>query len=147
MQRKPHGKNLRKGRFSEPNRIYLITTVTENRIRVFEDFHAARGLVAVLRQEQCLQRADTLAYVIMPDHLHWLMELGHAISLSGVVGAVKSVSAHRFDGIKWQAGFYDHAVRKEEDLQGMARYLVANPLRAGLVAKIGDYPHWDAVWL
>ncbi|KFN46779.1 hypothetical protein N790_08155 [Arenimonas malthae CC-JY-1] len=24
---------------------------------------------------------------------------------------------------------------------------MANPLRAGLVADIGDYPFWDAVWL
>ena len=23
----------------------------------------------------------------------------------------------------------------------------ANPLRAGLVTRIGDYPHWDAIWL
>jgi putative transposase len=38
-------------------------------------------------------------------------------------------------------------VRKEDDLVGLARYLVANPLRAGLVQRIGEYPHWDAVWL
>ena len=29
----------------------------------------------------------------------------------------------------------------------VARYIVANPLRAGLVTKIGDYPFWNAVWL
>jgi hypothetical protein len=29
----------------------------------------------------------------------------------------------------------------------LARYIVANPLRAGLVEHLGDYPHWDAVWL
>jgi len=29
----------------------------------------------------------------------------------------------------------------------MARYIVANPLRAGLVERIGDYPLWDATWL
>ena len=28
-----------------------------------------------------------------------------------------------------------------------ARYIVANPLRAGLVKQIGDYPLWDAIWL
>lgn len=47
----------------------------------------------------------------------------------------------------WQAGFHDHAVRREEDLAGIARYIVANPLRAGLVDAIGDYPLWDALWL
>jgi putative transposase len=29
----------------------------------------------------------------------------------------------------------------------IARYIVANPLRAGLVAKVGDYALWDACWL
>jgi putative transposase len=147
MPQKPHGKDLRKGRFSEPNRIYLITTVTKNRKRVFEDFYAARCLVSILRQEQCLERAETLAYVIMPDHLHWLMSLGQSLALSAVVGAVKSLTAHRLKEVIWQRGFHDHAVRSEEDLPEMARYIVANPLRAGLVTKIGDYPHWDAKWL
>lgn len=47
----------------------------------------------------------------------------------------------------WQKGFHDHAIRKEENIQQLARYIVANPLRAGLVEKIGDYPLWDAIWL
>jgi hypothetical protein len=38
-------------------------------------------------------------------------------------------------------------LRSDDDLQDMARYVVANPLRAGLVARIGDYPFWNAVWL
>jgi len=29
----------------------------------------------------------------------------------------------------------------------IARYIVANPLRAGLVSRVGDYPLWDACWL
>jgi len=32
-------------------------------------------------------------------------------------------------------------------VQATARYIVANPLRAGLVERLGDYPLWDAVWL
>ncbi|MGA9470718.1 MAG: transposase, partial [Candidatus Macondimonas sp.] len=47
----------------------------------------------------------------------------------------------------WQPGFHDRAMRREEDLRSAARYLVGNPLRAGLVEKAGDYPHWDAVWI
>ncbi|MCY1446959.1 hypothetical protein D9M71_635550 [compost metagenome] len=47
----------------------------------------------------------------------------------------------------WQKGFHDHALRHDEDLQDVARYIVANPLRAGLVKRAGDYPLWDAAWL
>ena len=47
----------------------------------------------------------------------------------------------------WQKGYHDRAVRSEEDLRNVARYIVANPLRAGLVKRLGDYPFWDAAWL
>ncbi|MEJ1380959.1 MAG: transposase, partial [Candidatus Sedimenticola sp. (ex Thyasira tokunagai)] len=63
------------------------------------------------------------------------------------VAAVKSVSARHLGGGVWQAGFHDHALRREEDIIGVARYVVANPMRAGLADRVGDYPHWDAAWL
>ena len=47
----------------------------------------------------------------------------------------------------WQKGYFDRALRYEEDLKAAARYIIANPLRAGLVAQVGDYPLWDAIWL
>jgi hypothetical protein len=47
----------------------------------------------------------------------------------------------------WQRGFFDRAIRKDDDLLGIARYIVANPLRAGIVDSVGDYPLWDAMWL
>ena len=50
-------------------------------------------------------------------------------------------------GAIWQDNYHDQAVRAEEDLRKMARYIVANPLRANLVEHIGDYSLWDAVWL
>jgi putative transposase len=147
MQGRYHSRDLRKGRFSEPGRIYLITTTTEDRKKIFSDFMSARCVTQALRNEERMQRAKTLAYVIMPDHLHWLMELGKHETLPKVVGDVKSVTSHLLGGNLWQTGFHDHALRKEEDLVTLARYIVANPLRAGLVDHIGDYPHWDAIWL
>jgi REP element-mobilizing transposase RayT len=63
-------------------------------------------------------------------------------------GAARQVNALRGSLQRvWQRGFYDRAVRKEDDLVDMARYIVANPLRAGLVRSIKCYPHWDAIWL
>ena len=83
----------------------------------------------------------------MPDHLHWLMQLGETSPLSRVVHQVKSVSAHRLGRPLWQAGFHDHVLRREEDVRQIARYIVSNPVRAGLVDRVGDWPHWDVVWL
>jgi hypothetical protein len=50
-------------------------------------------------------------------------------------------------GAAWQKGFYDRALRSDEDVVVVARYIVANPLRNGLVERIGDYPYWNATWL
>ena len=88
----------------------------------------------------------------MPDHLHWLVTLQTG-SISKLMQRIKGQSAISINhalgihGQLWQKGFHDRAIRKEEDLQAIARYVVANPLRAGLVDRIGDYPLWDAIWL
>jgi len=93
-----------------------------------------------------------LAWVVMPDHFHWLVELKHS-TLAQLVLATKSRSARAVNarlgrsGRFWQKGFHDRAIRREEDLQAVARYIIANPLRAGLVRRVQDYPLWDAVWL
>lgn len=145
--RHPHSHRLRSGRFSQAAQVYMVTVVTLNRQPFFEDFAAARTLVQTLKTASDLQRATTLAYVVMPDHLHWLMQLHEGTQLARCVRDVKSVTTHRLGHAVWQRGFHDHAVRREEDLQALARYVVANPVRAGLVSRTGLYPHWDAVWV
>ena len=141
------------GRFSQTNRIYHVNTATLERRPVFASMFNGRQVVNALRCEDQLGGSTTLAFVVMPDHLHWLVQLDGSRSLSETVCIVKSQSARRINALNvtksriWQRGFYDRAVRKEDDLLTVARYIVANPLRAGLVNSLGDYPLWDAVWL
>ncbi len=147
-----HGKDLRKGRYSEPGRPYLVTTVVENREKLFKDFWLARLLVAELRATTDQGIVESLAWVIMPDHLHWLL-IPKAVALKIVMQRTKSLSALSINralgrrGPVWQKGYHDRALRREEDLLAMARYIVANPLRAGIAHSLADYPHWDAIWL
>ena len=67
--------------------------------------------------------------------------------LAGVKVRVQGVSGRLCGASLWQRGYHDHAVRKEENIREIARYIVANPLRAGLVRSLKDYPYWNAVWL
>ena len=88
----------------------------------------------------------------MPDHLHWLIRLGDGTldELMRRIKARSSLAINRHNGRNgrlWQDGYHDHALRHEDGLQELARYVVANPLRAGLVERLGDYSHWDAIWL
>ena len=152
--RKPHSQDLRKGRVSIPNQVYLVTTVTDERARIFSEFRYGRILVQALRHQHEAGAVDSLAYVVMPDHLHWLFALGRGSSLSRIVGDTKRFSAKEINRLRgtpgktiWQDGFHDHAVRREEDLKDIARYIIANPIRSGLVRRVGDYPLWDACWI
>jgi len=94
----------------------------------------------------------SLAWVVMPDHVHWLIELKDE-TLSTLMRGFKARSSivlrktGALSAPVWQAGYHDRALRREEDVVMAARYIIANPLRAGLVDKVGDYPHWDAVWV
>jgi len=145
--------DLRKGRYSEPGREYLVTTVTHQRQPWFTDLYVGRLLVKEMQQLQGEGNAIWLAWVIMPDHFHALLSLSGAGSLGDVMHKLKGRSARAINsqagrtGPFWQRSFHDHALRTEEDRLEIARYVVVNPLRAGIVGRLGDYPHWDSVWL
>jgi len=146
-------RNTRRGRPSRPNQVYHVTMVTRRRARLFTDLSRGRVVVDAIRKESESGRCATLCFVVMPDHVHWLVRITEQGDLSKVVRRVKadvSSEAERLgEGAPnvWQNGFHDHAMRSDEDLVAAARYIVANPLRAGLVRRIGNYPLWDAVWL
>ncbi|MFT0521385.1 REP-associated tyrosine transposase [Pseudomonas faucium] len=143
---------LRQGRYSEPGRLYLLTTVTRNRTPLFKHLPYARAVIQQLRLSDHQGNCRSLAWVLMPDHLHWLIELG-PVSLGVLMCTFKSRSScalYRAGAERqhiWQPGFHDRALRKEEDVRAAARYIIANPVRAGLVPRAGEYPHWDCVWL
>ena len=148
----PNSHRLRLGRSSEVGRAYFITAVVHNRQPIFSDWQTGRLLVDQLRQAHDKGQAESIAWVVMPDHFHWLMQL-KSDDLGAVIGGIKARCTHAVNkktgrrGALWQTGFHDRAIRDDEDLKPFARYIVANPLRAGLVEKIGDYPLWDACWL
>ena len=145
--------DLLTGRYSSPGQVYLVTTVTAGRLPVFTDFTLARCVVNALRHTHDAGHVNSLAWVLMPDHLHWLFQLGDTGSLATAMHSFKGRSARAISQMDaglcgiWQRGYHDRALRQEEDVRGAARYLAANPLRAGLVTQLGDYSHWDAVWV
>ncbi|WP_149086810.1 REP-associated tyrosine transposase [Pseudomonas prosekii] len=143
---------LRIGRFSEPGRIYLITAVVHQRQPFFADWRLGRLVVKQLREAQEDGWADFLTWVVMPDHVHCLLQLRNR-TLAEVMCRIKARSSRAVNlalgrqGRLWQKGYHDRAVRKEEDLKDLARYVILNPVRAGLVTRVHDYPLWDACWL
>ena len=151
-ERLPQGHKLRCGRHSEPNRIYFVTSCCSGGRRVFVRPGFAQLVLNQSRREEKVGDCRSLAFVVMPDHIHWLLQIGAGRSLQAIVASLKGSTAYRINKIRgqqgrvWQAGFHDHAVRKEESLENLAAYLVRNPVRAGLVTNVDDYPFWLSVW-
>ena len=123
---------------------YSLTLVTRDRAPVFTD----QGIVdATLR---CLTRSCTRygfslhAYCFMPDHLHLLVSGQQDSSLADFVHHFKQLSGHHYKrehgASLWQISYYDHVLRRDEDLPTVARYIWENPVRAGLVQDRGGYP-------
>ena len=144
---------LRKGRHSRAGQIYLVTFTTARRQCHFAEWRVASDAARWLSAPANWPNANLLAWVLMPDHWHGLIELRGDSCLSTSVGDCKGRTAralrisHPWLGPIWCPGFHDRAMRRSDELKAAARYLLNNPVRAGLVQRIGEYPFWDAIWL
>ena len=152
-QVKPGYSALRKGRVSITGQVYIVTSVVNNREKIFTDFNAACVASRIFEQNIIMGDSQMLTWVLMPDHVHWLLQLDEGDKLSILVNKLKSASARAVNhvlqrsGQIWMKGFHERALRQEDDLLAVARYIVVNPIRAGMVQRVGDYPFWNSVWL
>lgn len=153
MESRSGHRALRRGRVALPNQIYHLTATTRRRAPFFSDFVVARAAAACFEDSVLLGDTRVLAWVLMPDHAHWLLQLGESADLVMTMNRWKSASARAANlaldrtGPLWAHGFHDRALRREQDVVAVARYIIANPVRAGLAVRVGDYPFWNAVWL
>jgi hypothetical protein len=84
----------------------------------------------------------------MPDHIHILTgpdDREASPPLPRFIQRFKSAATHRLwrlgiSGVVWQSSYYDHVLRKDEDLERVARYILGNPVRKGLVDAAEAYP-------
>ena len=90
------------------------------------------------------KKYDLEAAVVMPTHVHLILkpllknERGY-YSLAEIHHSIKSYTANYFKIRMWQDENYDHIIRNEKDYLEKLRYLVTNPVEAGLVARAEDY--------
>lgn len=151
--RKPGHAALRRGRISTVGQLYLVTFSTHRRQPLFSNYRLAMDTAREIHDPRSWQRARLLAWVLMPDHWHGLIELGEGESLPDLMRGFKGNVSRRLRlqwpalGPVWAKSFHDRALRRGEDALAAARYIVLNPLRAGLVRRIGDYPFRGAVWI
>lgn len=142
---------LQQGRRSAVGNIYIITTVVNGRRRIFVDSACADIVVETIRLAETRRQTYTIAWGVMPDHVHWMLQL-RAGTLAECMQRFKSQSARIINRLRgtsgslWQAGYFDHAIRDESALRRHARYIAANPVRAGLCDRVDGYAHAWCRW-
>ena len=112
--------------------------------RLFINIDIVSPMVEILLDSLESQRAEAYVYLFMPDHLHIL--LGGSDDTSDLWKCVVDfkqrsgywLSRNGFEG-KWQKDFYDHILRKDEDIRKQVKYILNNPVRKGLVDNWRDY--------
>ncbi len=133
---------LRRGRFSQAGAFYFITFCTAGRKAGLTEGDRPN---AVQQELHVMTRGDVWTLhcgTIMPDHVHLLVELGPKLSLSKAVARLKARTAAKLReaGLSWQAGYFDHRIRPEEDILPYFLYTFLNPYRAGLGPERTEWP-------
>src|SRR6185295_19724426 len=122
---------------------YSLTFCTKGRKPTFTN-----GDVVALVLEQILRAARengfaVVAYCFMPDHLHLLVEAKTDSSdCLRFIARAKQYSgfyySQRFHEVLWQRYGYEHILHDDEATLSVARYILCNPIRKGLVERVED---------
>ncbi|MFQ5956551.1 MAG: transposase [Candidatus Brocadiales bacterium] len=124
---------------------YFVTICTKDEKPILYD-GLAEDIVSCLKELRVSHGFKLYVYCIMPDHIHLLLSPGDSgLGLSKIIQIFKSMTTRRYraNGAKdilWQTYFYDHVVRREEDLNNIAKYILENPVRKGIVTDWQSYP-------
>jgi REP element-mobilizing transposase RayT len=125
--------------------VYFITCCTVDRRAILH-----RAAFQQAFEDFCRRAVDygvhVGRFVIMPDHVHLFAALrDEACSLSIWVKSLKNTLSKSLremgtPGPHWQKGFFDHLLRSHDSYDQKWEYVIANPVRAGLVSRSVDWP-------
>ncbi|MEQ8209330.1 MAG: transposase [Lacipirellulaceae bacterium] len=94
-------------------------------------------------------RYDTDCLVVMPNHVHLIVQFRSGTSLAKQTRSWLQYSAREVNqrlgrqGKFWQSEPFDHLIRSEEQFHYLRRYIAENPEKAGL--GVGEYLYWNRV--
>ncbi len=91
------------------------------------------------------KRYRLIAWVIMPNHVHILIETLEGNPLSEIMQSIKSYTAHEANkllgrkGSFWFKEYFDRYIRDGRHFQATVRYIEENPVKARLCARPEDW--------
>ena len=124
---------------------YSLTYCTDWKRKWFENGEAVQLVLSQFLRVATNEGFAVLVYCFMPDHVHLLVEgLREDSDARKFITKSKQCSAHAyaasFGARLWQPFGFEHVLRDDEKLQVAARYIIENPVRAGLAKTVMEYP-------
>jgi putative transposase len=133
-------------RYRQTGNFHFITFSCFHRFPLLEAPGARETVEAVLRQVRARHQARVYGYVLMPEHVHLLVNEPPRILLAQFLKVVKQMTSRKLRGPRgkfWQDRRYDSNVRGEKARSEVIRYIHRNPVKRLLVAKPEDWP-WSS---
>ena len=133
-------------RFQSAESLHFITFSCFHRLPLLETPGAMETFEAVLEQLRARHQARVYAYVLMPEHVHLLINEPPRILLAQFLKAVKQIASRKLRGRRekfWQERYYDSNVHGEKERADVIRYIHRNPVKRGLVTRPEEWP-WSS---
>ncbi len=124
---------------------YSLTFCTNGRRSLFTDARIVELVLSQISRASQERGFAVIAHCFMPDHVHLLVHgLYEAAECKRFIAAAKQYSGYyyskEFNATLWQRYGYERTPRRDEDTQSVARYILENPVRAGLARTVEEYP-------
>ena len=129
-------------RFQKAESLHFITFSCYHRLALLESPGARETVEAVLEQTRARHRARVYAYVLMPEHVHLLVNEPPGILLAQFLKTVKQITSRRLRGVRekfWQDRYFDSNINGEKARSEVIRYIHQNPVKRGLVNSPEQY--------
>lgn len=125
-------------------KIISFTICIKERKKLFIEENVFSVFEKMLLQE--LKKFDCASYVylFMPDHIHLIITGNNPNSeIKKCLDMYKQKTGYwlslNYPNVKWQKDYYDHILRSNENLDIHIKYILNNPVRAGLVEYWKQY--------
>jgi putative transposase len=124
---------------------YFLTACTDSRRPIFRDAAVVESVLGHFLRFAARDGFEIIAHCFMPDHAHFLVQ-GTRLDahLPRFMNSAKQHLGYGYakaTGVRlWDKGYYDRVLRDSEATEAVARYILMNPVRAGLVKSAADYP-------
>lgn len=133
--------------------VSLLTFETHLRRPVFRDFALGCAAARAIADPSNWREARLLAWVLLPDHWQGLVETPDEAARLRLVQNLKAATTRCVrdwdPAIEplWARATQERRLRRDDDRAEAARYLVSEPVRAGLAKRLDDYPFWNSEWV